>query len=75
MTNFDLIEGVARFQKILEASGIAKELTRRGVQVGDRVMIADRELIWGDLEELEPAGPRRRTARERYLGRKSKSEE
>jgi GTP-binding protein len=75
MTNFDLIEAGDRFQKILEASGIQKELTRQGIQQGDRVLIADRELVWGDMEELEPVGSRRRTARERYLNRKSKAAE
>jgi GTP-binding protein len=75
MTNFDLIEGRDRFQKILEASGIEKELTRQGIQQGDRVLISDRELVWGDMEELELVGSARRTARERYLNRKSKAAE
>jgi hypothetical protein len=36
------------------------------------VVIADRELIWGIQEELEPVGSKRRTARERYMNRKSR---
>ena len=75
MTNFDLIESSDRFQKILETSGITKELNRLGIEHGDTVLIADRELIWGIQEELEPVGSRRRTARERYLNRKSRAAE
>jgi GTP-binding protein len=75
MTNFDLIESSDRFQKILETSGITKELNRLGIEHGDTVIIADRELIWGIQEELEPVGSRRRTARERYLNRKSRAAE
>lgn len=75
MTNFDLIDASNRFQEILERSGISKELNRQGIAQGDTVVIADRELIWGIQEELEPAGSRRRTARERYLNRKSRAAE
>ena len=73
MTPFELPEASLRFQHILEASGISQELQRQGVQTGDTVVIADRELIWGDLDELEPPPKRRRTARERYEGRLSRS--
>ncbi len=73
MTNFDQIDSSNRFQNILESSGIAKELARQGVEVGDVVTIADQELIWGDVEALEPATSKRRTARERYLNRKSRA--
>ena len=75
MTNFDLLNSSDRFQKILETSGITKELNRLGIEHGDTVVIADRELLWGIQEELEPAGSRRRTARERYLNRKSRAAE
>jgi GTP-binding protein len=75
MTNFDLLEGSDRFQKILETTGITKELNRLGIEQGDTVEIAGRELIWGIQEELEPVGSRRRTARERYLNRKSRAAE
>jgi Obg family GTPase CgtA-like protein len=74
MTNFDLLEGSDRFQNILEASGITKALNRMGITHGDTVQIADRELVWGIQEELEPAGSRRRTARERYAARKSRED-
>jgi len=72
MTNFDQIDASNRFQRILETTGITKELNRQHVQPGDVVDIAGRELVWGDLEDLEPATTARRTARERYLNRKSK---
>jgi len=71
-TNFDMQEASDRFQSILERSGITKELNRQGVELGDTVVIADRELIWGIQEELEPVGSKRRTARERYMNRKSR---
>jgi len=72
MTNFDQIDSSARFQKILASSGINKELARLEIETGDSVVIADQELIWGELEDLEPKTNARRTARERYLNRKSR---
>ena len=71
MTNFGLTDASDRFQKILATSGITRELERKGIAVGDTVEIAGQELVWGDLEDLEPATTHRRTARERYLNRKS----
>jgi GTP-binding protein len=72
MTNFNLDEGSARFQKMLASSGINSELKRQGIQPGDVVHIADVDLVWGEAEELgvEPEKPRRRTAAERKLARK-----
>jgi GTPase len=71
MTNFDLDEGSGRFQKVLETSGINAELKRQGIETGDLVHIADFELTWGELEELDPLPERRRrTAAERKLSRK-----
>jgi GTP-binding protein len=53
MTNFELEDAVARYQRVLERSGISEELERQGVEPGDTVEIAGRELTWGDdLEEL-----------------------
>jgi GTPase len=52
MTDFANEEAVARFQRTLDSSGIAEELSRLGVEAGDVVHIADFELIWGDLDEL-----------------------
>jgi GTP-binding protein len=52
MTDFANEEAVARFQRTLDSSGIAEELSRLGVETGDVVHIADFELIWGDLDEL-----------------------
>ena len=72
MTNFNLPQAADRFQRILDASGISKELGVLGVVPGDVVDIAGRELVWGDLDDLEPATTQRRTARERYLSRKSR---
>jgi GTP-binding protein len=71
MTNFDLQEGGERFQKVLDAVGISAELSRQGIEPGDVVVVAGKELVWGDAEELkvDPAH-RRRTANERKLARK-----
>ncbi|MGI8477859.1 MAG: GTPase ObgE [Thermomicrobiales bacterium] len=69
MTNFDLREGSDRFQKILERSGIAGAMVKQGIQPGDVVHIGDRELFWGQFEELAPARTRR-TAAERKISRK-----
>jgi len=51
MTNFELEDAVNRFQRVLEASGISAELERHGVQREDMVVIAGRELIWGEQDE------------------------
>jgi len=51
MTNFDQWEAADRYQRVLDRSGIAAELDRRGVQQGDLVRIADHELTWGDQDE------------------------
>ncbi len=55
MTDFANDEAVERFQRVLESSGISEELTRQGVQAGDVVHIAGRELVWGEQDELEAA--------------------
>jgi len=72
MTNFDLDEAGDRFQKVLTASGINQELTRSGIEPGDVVHIADKELVWGHMEELgvEAEKYSRRTAAERKASRK-----
>jgi GTPase len=53
MTDFDNDESVERYQRVLERSGISQELERLGVEPGDVVHIAGRELIWGEEYELE----------------------
>jgi GTP-binding protein len=66
MTDFGNDDAVERFQRVLESSGIAEELTRQGVSPGDVVHIADHELTWGDEEDPQPVaegGPRRRRVR------------
>jgi len=45
-TRWDLDEAVARFQRILEAIGIAQALREAGVQPGDTVFIGKAELEW-----------------------------
>ena len=60
MTDFSREEGVERFQRLLESSGISDELGRLGIESGDVVHIADVELVWGDQEELQPLEPNRR---------------
>ena len=53
MTNFDNPDSAERYQRVLDRSGINRELERRGVEAGDVVEIAGRELIWGEEFELE----------------------
>ncbi len=67
MTNFDLMDAVERYQRVLERSGISDELEKQGVEPGDLVTIAGHELSWGEEFELEEL-PDRRTARERRYG-------
>jgi GTP-binding protein len=57
MTDFTNDEAVDRFQRTLESSGISAELDRLGVETGDVVHIADLELVWGELDELELLEP------------------
>jgi GTP-binding protein len=71
MTDFSREEGVERFQRFLETSGISQELTRLGVEDGDVVHIADYDLIWGEQLDADGAKPARtrRTARQRLAER------
>ncbi len=46
MTYWEYDEAVARFQRILEATGIYQALLDAGVKPGDTVYIGDRELVW-----------------------------
>jgi hypothetical protein len=52
---------------VLDRSGISNELERQGVEPGDTVTIADKELTWGEEFELPDLG-NRRTAKERRYG-------
>jgi GTPase len=54
MTDFGNDEAVERFQRMLSTSGVAERLDKLDIQPGDVVVIADRELVWGDQDELEP---------------------
>ena len=47
MTNWDYYEAALRFQRILQAMGIADALREQGVEEGDAVTIGAVELIWG----------------------------
>lgn len=81
MTNFDQIDSVDRYQRVLDRSGISDELERQGVEEGDTVTIAGKELSWGEEFEysstpsvaprarapLRPESPARR-ARRRACG-------
>jgi Obg family GTPase CgtA-like protein len=67
MTNFDQLDSVDRYQRVLDRSGISDELERQGVEPGDTVTIADKELTWGEEFELPDLG-NRRTAKERRYG-------
>lgn len=48
MTYWEYDEALMRFQRILEALGIADALKAAGVSVGDTVLIGDYELEWFD---------------------------
>nr|WP_290667984.1 GTPase ObgE [Ardenticatena sp.] len=46
MTNFDLYEAVARFQRQLQARGVHEALEAAGIQPGDTVRIGEVEFEW-----------------------------
>ncbi|ERN16939.1 GTP-binding protein OBGC, chloroplastic [Amborella trichopoda] len=48
MTNWQYSESLRRFQHVLEACGVSKALTKRGVKEGDAVIIGEMELVWHD---------------------------
>jgi GTP-binding protein len=48
MTDWGNGPAIERFQRILEASGIAAALREAGVADGDTVRIGDHELEWVD---------------------------
>lgn len=48
MTNFEQWESADRFQRVLERAGILDELTKRGVEDGDTVVIGKHEMLWGE---------------------------
>jgi len=48
MTYWDYEEAVARFQKTLEALGIAEALEEAGIQDGDTVFVGEYELEWSE---------------------------
>lgn len=41
MTNWEYYEAIKRFQKVLDASGVNRELRRRGVREGDTVELGE----------------------------------
>jgi GTP-binding protein len=67
MTNWDLLDAVDRYQRVLDRSGISDELERQGVAPGDVVTIAGHDLTWGEEFEYDDHAPRR-TAKERRYG-------
>lgn len=67
MTNWDYYEAVQRFQRILEAQGIADALREAGAEEGDLVMIGEwdfnyweRKNRWMSELGLENINPRKR---------------
>jgi GTP-binding protein len=48
MTYWGYDDAVRRFQRILETLGISAALEARGIKVGDKVIIGDTELEWGE---------------------------
>jgi Obg family GTPase CgtA len=67
MTDHESEAGLRYLQQRLRQLGVAAALERAGAQPGDRVRIGDAELAW--LAPPQPK-PRRRTARQRKLGRR-----
>jgi GTP-binding protein len=63
MTDFDSEHSVDRFERVLETSGINKELLRLGIQDGDTVHLAGREYTWGDESAYLDAETARRASR------------
>lgn len=68
MTDFANDEAAARFQRLLETSGIQSELKRQGIEDDDFVHIGEFEMTWGEQEEPEPLS-RRKTRRQRVADR------
>ncbi|HUZ01107.1 MAG TPA: GTPase ObgE [Thermomicrobiaceae bacterium] len=64
MTDFGNEEAAARYQRVLEATGISRKLAELGIEPGDLVHVADQELIWDEAtleaEAREAARLRRR---------------
>ncbi len=46
MTYWEHSQSARRFQKIMEAMGVDRELRKAGVEPGDIVLIGDHELQW-----------------------------
>ncbi|KAF3322837.1 GTP-binding protein OBGC [Carex littledalei] len=53
MTNWRYSESLRRFQHALEACGVYKALTKKGVKEGDIVIVGEMEMIWHDEYEKE----------------------
>ncbi len=68
MTDFTNDEAAARFQRLLETSGIENELNRQGIEEEDVVHIGDFEMTWGEQDEPELFS-RRKTRRQRVVDR------
>lgn len=68
MTDFGNDEAAARFQRLLETSGIQSELNRQGIEDEDVVHIGEFEMDWGEQDEPEPLS-RRKTRRQRVIDR------
>lgn len=67
MTNWDYYEAVRRFQRILEAEGIAKALREAGAKQGDLVMVGEWDFNYWEPRNrwiaelgLENVDPRKR---------------
>ncbi len=78
MTDFSNPEAAERYQRLLARWGISRRLSALGIQPGDIVEVAGRELVWEpELAEGERTPPRRRrlTKRERLLKRAGLLEE
>ncbi|XP_050372659.1 GTP-binding protein OBGC, chloroplastic isoform X2 [Argentina anserina] len=48
MTNWRYMDSERRFQHVLDACGVNKNLKKRGVKEGDTVLIGDMEMVWHD---------------------------
>ncbi len=55
MTNWDYVESVDRFQRILAAIGVNSELEKNGAQDGDIIVCFDREFVYSAEDNVYSA--------------------
>ncbi|KAI3469419.1 hypothetical protein Pfo_026082 [Paulownia fortunei] len=64
MTNWRYKDSERRFQHVLEACGVNKNLMKLGVKEGDTVIVGEMELVWHDAPDTSGPTSRRKWAAE-----------